>query len=110
MEPPVRKTKFTFDELYEVLRIIKEYIEGDCWAITINGEIIYNNYDKTKKIKKLILQDMLRNYVSDKPRLLFGLFEKDKKIVIYMFGNDTWTVNIIFEKSKSTFELFFFKK
>jgi hypothetical protein len=107
---PLEQTRFKFDEFDKLNKIIQEYLGGDCWAITINSEIIYNNYDKTRNANKIITQDTLRNHIIDKPLLLFGLFEQDKKIVIYMFKKNTWSINIIFKKKENTFEVLFFKK
>jgi len=110
MSPPLEQTRFKYDEFDKLNKIIQEYLGGDCWAITINSEIIYNNYDKTRNAKDIIIQNILRNHIIDNPSLLFGLFEHDKKIVIYMSKNNTWSINIIFEKKENTFELLFFKK
>ena len=49
------KTKF-IDE-------IREIIGSDCWACVIDGEIIWNNYNKILNHKQRIYESMTRDYL-----------------------------------------------
>jgi len=78
----------------ELQEIISEHVEGDCHAVTINGEILYNSYEP-KSPRNKILDTLVRNQISENVHtsLFVELFRKNKhgKIVLYMFGTEaTW--------------------
>jgi hypothetical protein len=54
----------------ELLTCIKNYVGADCWAVTVNDEIVFNSYpreDKPRSIKEEIENDMIRHAILKNP-------------------------------------------
>ena len=95
------KSTYNMNDLYEM---IKEYVGADCWAMTVNDEILWNSYNENSMtFKDLILESSIRSIVIDNPHTLFcKIFHRrtPAKIVIYMFGSDSWGIIINYDGNK----------
>lgn len=85
---------------YEAFQnMIKEFIGSDCWAMTVNDEVIFDSYlDNSKSIRSFIEEDVIRDKILDNPHqnLLVYLHRRKSNahIRIYMFYSEPWTLNI----------------
>jgi hypothetical protein len=96
----------SFTELKELYNVIREFVMGSCYAILINEEIIYNEYDKTiKSAREIILDEMVRQQFANTPELLIQP-NNNLDIKIYMFSTECWYMHIIYESG--FFKLFFY--
>ena len=96
---------YTQDNLSELKKKIKEYVEADCWAIISNTEVLFNEFDKTRTHERIILEEVIRKTILNNPSLLL---KKRAKVRIFMFGNNTWTADINYHHG--IYKLSFFKK
>jgi hypothetical protein len=83
-------------EIKEIHTIIKDCIEGSCYAITVkkeSTEIIYNGYDNTRLEKDIILQEMIRQQLIINPHHLIKPLE-NRTVDIYMFLEKPWCLSI----------------
>ena len=108
----VNKEYFTSDEdknSYESLKnMIKDFIGADCWAMSVNDEIIFNNYlDNSKSIRAFIEESVIRDKIWKDPHenLLVYIHRRksNARIRIYMFYITTWTLNIDYVFSEKKF-------
>jgi hypothetical protein len=86
---------------YEELKTnIKNFlILEDCFALTIDDEIIFSFYpDNSKKIRTMIKQDILRNkilnHVENYLLRHIQIRHLDSRIRIYLYSSFPWTINI----------------
>ena len=97
MSLPVKTTQISFFQLdhdlststividddleYESLcKFVKEYVNADCRALTINDEIIFNSYNELTSFKDQIIEDILRDQIVKNPhRSLFCPVHRGKK-------------------------------
>jgi len=77
---------------------VKDLIGADCWAVKIDDEILFNSYNTSKPMLDKIQDRMVRNtLISDVHGALFvDLFrgQKERIIVLYMFGEKCWFYHI----------------
>ncbi len=100
-------------ESYETLEnLIKGYVGSDCWAVVVDDEILFNNYDRIGMRDKII-NNQIRDKIIENPHtnLLVNLLrnKKDSLIRIYLFGSQSWTLNIEYKNDYKVFELSFYK-
>ena len=103
--PRILHLEFQPQEIYRVLiseeyeaflAILKEYLEGDCWALTVDKEVIFNAYRKLT-VKQELESHILRDKFVDCPHLLFTEMidkEEDAHVVVYMHGKNTRWLDI----------------
>ena len=97
------------EESYQKLeKVIKYFLEGDCWALTVDNEVVFNSYkDNMKTIRSQIEAEMVRDKILESPHgyLLVFLHRRktNAKIRIYMFYEYTWTVNIDYVVSEDKY-------
>jgi hypothetical protein len=91
-------------------KLIQNFVGEDCWGLTIDDEVLFNNYQK-KSIRNIVLDNVVRERIIDNPHvnLLVHIFRgnRDARIRIYMFGGQPWTVNIDFKASHKIFQVSF---
>ena len=88
------------------------YVTGDCHAITLNDEVLYNSYDD-KSVREQLQEDMIRDKIMDRPHSLFvKLFRTDEKarVIVYLFGQNPWFVAIHYEPGSLKMEYYKSKK
>jgi hypothetical protein len=71
----------------EFYKFVSEYTSSDCWAMTVNDEILWNFYENENEFKNNMRTNMIEN-----PELAFSKMNKPEKIVIYMFGGKPWGI------------------
>lgn len=85
---------------YEAFQnMIKKFVGADCWAMTVNDEVIFDSYlDNSKSIRSFIEEDVIRDKIFNNPHetLLVYLHRRNAnaRIRIYMFYSEPWTLNI----------------
>lgn len=92
------------DEYGEFLEVVKDYVGGDCWAIKVNDEVLFDCY-KDLSLKEQLQASILRDKIVDCPHLLFtDMFtkKKDSMIVIDMHSNAALVVKITYRASDET--------
>jgi hypothetical protein len=95
----------------QLCEIISEHINGDCWAVKLNNEILYNFYEP-KGHRQRILDNMIRNEISENihTSLFVNMFRnnQDGTIILYMFGEATWfmIINYIHKTECVTIEYY----
>ena len=97
----------------ELQEIISEHIEGDCHAVTVNDEILYNSYEPKSK-RAQILDSLVRNEIIENVHtsLFVELIRnnQDGKVVLYMFGtNATWFMVIYYSDIRKLFTVEYYK-
>lgn len=103
--------KETYDfetEYISLVEAVKEYIEADCHAVVLDGEVLYNTYQKLfyrQSILEYVIREQLMN---DPHRHLFApLFRQQKNftIEIFMFKTDSWKIVIQFDHQTKQFSV-----
>lgn len=86
---------------------LENYIGGDCWAIVVNGNIIFNSYED-KSIREQIIDENIRTEIMNGIHYnIFANFfreEKDAVMNIYMFCKESYCINVHFEINYSETE------
>jgi hypothetical protein len=88
-------------EYINFCEFIEQVLSGDCWAVKVNDEILFNYFNEHEKsYRDRILDDVIRQELIDDVHgsLFVQLFRKNKDadIIIYMFGDETWAYKIEF--------------
>lgn len=102
------KKEYDGDSYIEFQNMIKSFLGADCWAMTVDNELIFNSYlDNSKAIRSFIEEDLIRDKILKNPHenLLVYLHRRKKnaQIRIYMFYEDSWTINIDYIYSEKKF-------
>ena len=87
---------------------ILNYVSGDCYAITLDDEILYNSY-KEKSVREQLQDDMIRDKIIDDPHRLFvKLFRKNvsARVIVYLFGENPWFVAVYYKPGFLTMEYY----
>lgn len=88
---------------------VKDILGADCWALTIDGEILYNSYNNAKPMLEKINDKMVRNtLINDIHGILFVDFfrgKKDRTLILYMFGENHWFYHIRYFDSTKMFQI-----
>ena len=99
------------DASYESLRsILKEYLEGDCWALQVDSEYIFNSYlDNQRTLRENILEQILRSKIIEDPHshLLVYLHRMghDAEIRIHMFIDNSLIITIQYNAELKLYEI-----
>ncbi len=88
---------------------IVNYLEGECYALLVNNEVIFNSY-KEQSVRDRIMGDVIRDALltpSQVNRLILRKIEKmnvDSTIEIYMNPfHESWKVNIHYNSNEKTY-------
>lgn len=104
--------KYNTTDREKLVNLIKDLIGADCWAVTFDDEILFNEY-VNKSIREKIEDQNIRDSITDNVHrnLLVHSVRKyaNSKIVIYMFGQNSWTVTIDYIADDCKFLLSFHK-
>ncbi len=97
-------------EYINFCEFIEHVLSGDCWAVKVNDEILFNYFNEHEKsYRDRIIDDVIRQELIDDVHssLLLQLFRKNKDadLIIYMFGNDTWAYKIKFFAETVSFKV-----
>jgi len=99
MESSVKET-YTRDDYDALLLLISNCIRGDCYALKVNDEIVWNLYDPRLSIREYANEKIIRNHIGITIDNINDFLERlrynkvDSTIVIYMFKTNSWTANI----------------
>lgn len=82
----------TFELNYDtVIKLVTDLITADCWGISIDGEVMCNEYDESRSNNEIISQKLVRNYFSDDVlgcNLPHYMLRYNRKTCeIYMYGD-----------------------
>jgi hypothetical protein len=90
---------------------IYEFVCSDCWAMTVNDEVLFNGYSTKLSFKDRMQNEWVRNQILRTPHesLLshFPFLEKDQYIRIYMFREQPWRMNIEYKHKMKCFQVSF---
>jgi hypothetical protein len=111
-----RSKTYSIDSNYpsnysEFCNEFKEYVSGDCYAITVNDEILYNSYEP-KSIRDSLQDDMVRQMIIDAPHNFFAkLFRKkeDARVIVYIFGQTPLFLAAYYHAEKELLTLEYYK-
>ena len=95
----------------EFIERIKEFIVGDCCAIVIDNEIIFNSYEP-KSIKDKIQDNIIRHEIMKYPYTLCSdMIKKNRngKIIIYMYDDFPWFVVINYDANNKVLKFDYYK-
>lgn len=103
--------KETYDfktEYISLIDAVKEYIEADCHAVVLDGEVLYNIYQNLSYRESVLEYTIREQLMNDPHRHLFApLFrqQKDFTIEIFMFERDSWKIVIQFDHQTEKFSV-----
>ena len=87
--------------LSKMITLIEEYIGADCWALMIDGEIIFNSYNYNRTVKEVMTESMMcAHFISDVRTSLWDLMRMPQKshcIRMFMFGENSWELRIEYD-------------
>lgn len=89
---PAKSYALGTEEYGEFLKEFQMYIGGDCHAITLNDEIIYNTYEN-KSVREILQDGLIRDKIIENPHSLFvNIIRKSEnaRVIVYMFGKTPW--------------------
>lgn len=95
--------EYTMDQLTHVEEMVRDHLEGDCRAVVMNGEVLFNSYRTDQTSRETILDFMVRSEISNDPhRHLFVPLMRSQGeclIEIYMFpvSHHPWKLCIHFD-------------
>lgn len=96
--------------LNDLETVVKEYIEADCYAVVLDGEILYNNYNNDLSHREKILEYCIREQLIDNTHrhIFVPMLRKgsDFMIEIYMFDYpNAWKIVIEFNHVTREFKV-----
>jgi hypothetical protein len=101
---------YPLSQLNELHTVVKEYVNADCHAVVLDGEVLFNSYRECS-YRDRILDYTVRDHISKSPhRHLFAPLLRQNRnftIEIYMFGyaNGPWKIVIDYDKTSKRFHL-----
>ncbi len=98
---------------YELLcKLITDYVSADCWAFTVDDEIIFNNYETKEKICDYLQEQLFRKAIIENvhSNILLNIRKrnKDSIIEIYMFQSTPWKIQITYSSTLDRFMILCF--
>lgn len=85
-------------DLVALETLIKEFVEADCHAVILNGEVLLNSYDRSQGYREQILEYAIREQIMNNPHrhIMVPLLRqhKDFTIEIFMFAQQSWKLEI----------------
>jgi len=93
-------------------KIIQDFVGADCWALTVDDNIVFNSFPENENdIRTEITDDLIRDKIIENPHgsLLVHLIRRNRnaRIRIYMFCSYSWTMNIDYKASHKVFQISF---
>lgn len=108
-------TKLNFynkpDTYNELLNMIQDYLYTDeCYALIVDDEIFWNYYDENIKDTQLLIQNILRQKITEDPNLLFEeLHNKTNiaKVILYIYEINPYKIVLTYNGfGKYSFEMY----
>jgi hypothetical protein len=98
------------DEYKRLYKTISKCIDSDCWAVSVNEEILFNKYNEDLcPIKESIMNNIIRQSISSNPHgnLLVQLFryKKNATIHIYMHKNNSIIIQLVYNSENGEFNV-----
>jgi hypothetical protein len=94
------KGPLTFDYNILLCKFIQDYINDECWAITVNNEVLFNSY-LVKSFKKKLKDDMIRTHIvkHTSSALLYNIscLPINSIVRIFMRNENSWEVRLNFK-------------
>ncbi len=95
---------FSLDDKEDYLhlrKIMTMYVNTDCWGVSCDDDFLFESFT-TKSKRERILDSVIRDKLGDIDELASTLLcdiirhDKESTIRIYMFYNDTYTINVTY--------------
>ena len=105
---PQDELKIYDEDNYELLKqVFTDYIGADCWALTVNDEIIFNSYDLAKPLREQLIESGIRSmlYMNPHSNLLSTINRKGQVAVIeiYMFESAPFKLVFNYDPTNQTY-------
>lgn len=104
------KAFYSNEETDQLVDMVERLIGGDCKALVVNGDAIWNDY-VAKSVKERLEESLLGAYVVEhlKDLLLFQMHRDGAgEFDIYMFGAHPWRVNVRLSAANDGYDVAFF--
>ena len=88
-----------------------ELLYGDCFAITVNNQVVYNN-TAPNDVREVILDGIVRETIMNRPHLLFDAFFKkhlNGNVTMYFYSDAPWFVNIFYNGESELLDVRYYK-
>jgi hypothetical protein len=102
------KVPYRYEAFLERMR---ELLVGDCFAVTVNDEVVYNRIAQ-KPIRERILDTVVRDAFMANPHAIFGpVLDKYQNSIIklYMYSDAPWFVYIVYNPDTEVFRVSYYK-
>lgn len=102
------QTSYPYQKLREMEKVIKDFIEGDCHAVVMDGEVLFNTYRDLSHRERITEYTIREQLCNDTHRHLFAPLlrqNRDFRIEVYMFRYDVWKIVIDFNHDTYMFHL-----
>jgi hypothetical protein len=93
------------------LQRMRELLVGDCFAITVNDEVVYNRIVQ-KPVRERILDRLVRDVFTSNPHVIFEpIFDKYENSIIkfYMYPDAPWFVYIVYNPDTEVLRVSYYK-
>lgn len=103
------KETYNMQELRSFYKdVISCYTESDCWALTVNDEILWNSYKPDRSYKEIVEENITRQLIINNPHHVFVnvlLRNIDTTIIIYMFQYNSFGIHIEYKASDECYHV-----
>ena len=106
IEKPDYFEKSVYTNISEFKEILSELISANCWALVIDDDIVFNNYDHSRKNSQIIVSNMVRKFLYENPIEI--CFLAKERIDIYMHQNNVILFSVLV--SNGTYNFLYFTK
>ena len=92
------------NEYTELLNILTGLLYSDCWAMTVNDEILFS-YDEPKPHREGVFDDLTRFQIAKNPHRILQKIQAaktDSRVVLYMFKTGIWFMVIDYSAKDMT--------
>ena len=79
--------------LIDLQQELYDCIQGSCYVIVVNNEIVYNAYHNLS-IKDMLQQEMIREHISLHPQLII---KNGYEVNLYMYLRNPYRINIKYD-------------
>lgn len=93
-------------EYEQFLDEFEDHLGADCWALTVNEEIIINSYHEHRPLREKLMDKIIRDAILGEPHSLFVNINRshvNTRIIVYMFQRDPWFLVIDYDPAAKTY-------
>jgi hypothetical protein len=98
---------------YTLMDWVSSFLESDCWAMSVNNEVLFNDYPKGITYKQRIENEWYRNQICRAPHecifSYFGFESKDQQVKIYLSYDYPCMVKIDYKYNMKCYQVSFYQ-